>query len=163
MAYHTQHRRDGMAKINKVGHVVLNVSDLDTSIAFYTAALGMELMTHNTERHMAFLSFGTQHHDIALCQAPAGADRGILGINHIALQSEGGAEELKQLYGRLLNAGAQIDRTTEHSTTLSVYFFDPDGNRLEIFAEKMSPEEGRRVLRQGGGTNRPLVLEPSLT
>jgi catechol 2,3-dioxygenase-like lactoylglutathione lyase family enzyme len=30
-----------MAKINKVGHVVLNVSDLDTSIAFYTAALGM--------------------------------------------------------------------------------------------------------------------------
>ena len=54
-----------MAKINKVGHVVLNVSDLDTSIAFYTAALGMELMTHNTERHMAFLSFGTQHHDIA--------------------------------------------------------------------------------------------------
>jgi catechol 2,3-dioxygenase-like lactoylglutathione lyase family enzyme len=28
-----------MAKINKVGHVVLNVSALDTSIAFYTAAL----------------------------------------------------------------------------------------------------------------------------
>jgi hypothetical protein len=44
-----------------------------------------------------------------------------------------------------------------------VYFFDPDGNRLEIFAEKMSPEEGRRVLRQGGGTNKPLALEPSLT
>ena len=66
-----------------------------------------------------------------------------LGINHIAMQIEGGAEELSQLYGRLLKAGAQIDRTTEHSTTLSVYFFDPDGNRLEIFAEKMSPEEGR--------------------
>ena len=82
-----------MAKINKVGHVVLNVSDLDTSIAFYTAALGMEIMAHNTERHMVFLSFGTQHHDIALCQAPAGADRGILGINHIAMQIEGGAEE----------------------------------------------------------------------
>jgi catechol-2,3-dioxygenase len=152
-----------MAKINKVGHVVLNVRDLNASLAFYTQALGMELMAHNAERHMAFLSFGTQHHDIALCQASAGAERGVLGINHIAMQIEGGAEELGQLYGRLLKAGAQIDRTTEHSTTLSVYFFDPDGNRLEIFAEKLSPDEGRRVLREGGGTNKPLELEPILT
>ena len=152
-----------MAKINKVGHVVLNVRDLDASVAFYTTALGMELVTHNTQRQMAFLSFGTQHHDIALCQASAGAERGGIGINHIAMQIEGGAEELRQLYGRLLTAGAQIDRTTEHSRTLSVYFFDPDGNRLEIFAEKLSPEEGIRVLRQGGGMNKPLTLEPSLT
>src|SRR5262245_4983301 len=82
----------------------------------FTEALGMEIMAHNTERQMAFLSFGTQHHDIALCQAPAGAERGVLGIIHIAMQIEGGAEELSQLYGRLLKAGAQIDRTTEHST-----------------------------------------------
>jgi len=152
-----------MARINKVGHVVLNVRDLDASMAFYTTALGMELVTHNTQRQMAFLSFGTQHHDIALCQAPAGAERGAIGINHIAMQIEGGVEELSQLYGRLLKAGAQIDRTTEPSTTLSVYFFDPDGNRLEIFAEKLRPEEGIRVLREGGGINKPLALEPSLT
>ena len=149
-----------MAKINKVGHVVLNVRDVNASVAFYTEALGMEVMTHNPERQMAFLSFGTQHHDIALFQAPAGAERGTLGINHIAMQIEGGEEELRQLYGRLLKAGVQIDRTTEHSTTLSVYFLDPDGNRLEIFAEKMSPEEGMKTLREGGGTNKPLALEP---
>ena len=151
-----------MARINKVGHVVLNVRDLDASMAFYTTALGMELVTHNTQRQMAFLSFGTQHHDIALCQAPADAERGVIGINHIAMQIEGGAEELSQLYGRLLAAEAKIDRTTEHSTTLSVYFFDPDGNRLEIFAEKLRPEDGIRVLREGGGMNKPLALEPSL-
>ena len=152
-----------MARINKVGHVVLNVRDLDASMAFYTTALGMELVTHNRQRQMALLSFGTQHHDIALCQAPAGAARGTIGLNHIAMQIAGGVEELSQLYGRLLAAGAQIDRTTEHSTTLSVYFFDPDGNRLEIFAEKLSPEEGLRVLREGGGKNQPLALEPSHT
>ena len=149
-----------MAKINKVGHVVLNVRDVEDSLQFYTEALGMELMAYNTERHMAFLSFGTQHHDIALVKAPEGAERGGLGINHIAMQIDGGEEQLRQLYGRLLKAGADIDRTTEHSTTISVYFFDPDGNRLEIFAEKLSPEEGRRVLREGGGANRPLELEP---
>ncbi|HEY7493734.1 MAG TPA: VOC family protein [Candidatus Tectomicrobia bacterium] len=150
-----------MAKINKVGHVVLNVRNIDASVAFYTQALGMELMVHHQERHMAFLSFGTQHHDIALFQAPEGAQSGGLGINHIAMQIEGGKAELQQLYGRLLTAGARIDRTTEHSGTLSVYFFDPDGNRLEIFAEKFSPEEGMRVIREGGGVNKPLALEPS--
>ena len=71
-------------------------------------------------------------HCIALCQAPAGAERGALGINHIAMQIEGGAEELRQLYGKLLKACASIERTTEHSTTLSVYFFDPDGNRPSL-------------------------------
>ena len=59
-----------MPRVNKVGHVVLNVKDVDESIQFYTDALGMELMSHNTERHMAFLSFGDQHHDIAVFKAP---------------------------------------------------------------------------------------------
>jgi hypothetical protein len=44
-----------------------------------------------------------------------------------------------------------------------VYFFDPDGNRLEIFAEQLPLEDGIRVLREGGGMNKPLALEPSLT
>ena len=149
-----------MPKINKVGHVVLNVKDVDASIKFYTEALGMELMTHNTERQMAFLSFGSQHHDIAVCKASVGSEQGGLGLNHIAMQIEGGLEELRHLYTRLLNAGAEIQRTTEHSTTLSVYFSDPDGNRLEIFAEKWDAEEAREVLRNGGGHNEPLALEP---
>ena len=152
-----------MARVNKVGHVVLNVKDVDASIKFYTEALGLELMAHNTERHMAFLSFGTQHHDIALFKAPVGAEQGGLGLNHIAMQIDGGLEELRELHGRLLTAGAEVQRTTDHSTTFSVYFIDPDGNRLEIFADKWEPEEGRRILREGGGRNEPLVLEPVTT
>ena len=149
-----------MARVNKVGHVVLNVANLDASIKFYTDALGMDLMAHNLERHNAFLSFGTQHHDIALFQAPEGAQRGDLGLNHIAMQIEGGEEELRKLYGQLLNVGARIDRTTDHGLTRSVYFFDPDGNRLEIFCEMMTPEEGLKHMRSSRGTAKPLELEP---
>lgn len=148
-----------MPRVNKVGHVVLNVKDVDESIKFYTEALGMELMSHNTERHMAFLSFGSQHHDIAVFKAPVGAEQGVLGLNHIAMQIEGGEEELKQLYGRLLNAGAQIDHLTDHGLSRSVYFFDPDGNRLEIFCEMMDEEGGRHYMKETGGTAKPLELE----
>ena len=148
-----------MARVNKVGHVVLNVKDVDATIKFYTEALGMELMAHNTERHMAFLSFGTQHHDIAVFKAPVDAEQGVLGLNHIAMQIEGGEDELRQLYGRLLNAGAQIDHVTDHVMTHSVYFFDPDGNRLEIFCETMPMEDARTYMRDSLGTAKPLELE----
>ena len=152
-----------MARVNKVGHVVLHVRDVDQSIKFFTEALGMELMAHNQERHMAFLSFGTQHHDIALFMAPEGAQRSELGLNHIAMQIEGGEQELKELYGRLVTHGAKIDSTTDHGLTHSVYFFDPDGNRLEIFCETMDPEEGRQTMRSTRGTAKPLEIEPIIS
>ena len=44
-----------MPRINKVGHVVLNVKDVETSVKFYTEALGMEVMRLR-ESSAAFLS-----------------------------------------------------------------------------------------------------------
>ncbi|MFQ6030709.1 MAG: VOC family protein [Dehalococcoidia bacterium] len=148
-----------MARVNKVGHVVLNVKDVDASVKFYTEALGMELMAKN-QRNMAFLSFGSQHHDIALFPAPEGAERGDMGLNHIAMQIEGGEQELRELYGNLVKAGAQVDHTSDHGLTHSVYFQDPDGNHLEIFCEMMNPEEGLQFMKDSQGYAKPLELEP---
>ena len=150
-----------MARINKVGHVVLNVKDVEASAKFYTEALGMEVMRLR-EGNAAFLSFGTQHHDIALFKAPEGAERGQLGLNHIALQIEGGETELRQLYGRLVQQGAKVDFTTDHGMTHSVYFFDPDGNRLEIFSQEMPAAEAKQFLhdaRAVADVMQPLDLE----
>lgn len=151
-----------MARINKVGHVVLNVKDVEASAKFYTEALGMEVMLLR-EGNAAFLSFGTQHHDIALFKAPEGAEQGTLGLNHIALQIAGDETELRQLYGRIVQQGAKIDFTTDHGMTRSVYFFDPDGNRLEIFCEAMDPESGRQYMREGVNlSNKNYQPEPIL-
>ena len=154
-----------MPRINKVAHVVLNVGDIDASIEFYSKALGMEVVSHNKERKMAFLSFGTQHHDFGLFQRAAkdsvrDREAGQVGLNHIAMQIEGGIEELKVLYGRLLANGAQGTRTVNHEVTNSVYFLDPDGNRLEIFCETMDPEAGIALMRDGRSRSDPLELEP---
>ena len=150
-----------MPRINKVGHVVLNVKDVETSVKFYTEALGMEVMRLR-ENSAAFLSFGTQHHDIALFKAPEGAEMGSLGLNHIAFQIEGGETELRQLYGRLVQHGAKVDYTTDHGMTHSVYFFDPDGNRLEIFSQEMPAADAKQFLhdaRTVADVMQPLDLE----
>lgn len=147
-----------MTKVNKVGHVVLSVRDPEQSAKFYADALGMEIVSSNTERRSAFLSFGTQHHDIALFAAPEGAEKGNLGLNHIALQIEGGVDELQELHQKLVDMGVKIDRLSEHGITTSVYFFDPDENRIEIFCEMMDTKEGLEYMRQRDGVSTPLKV-----
>jgi catechol 2,3-dioxygenase-like lactoylglutathione lyase family enzyme len=59
-----------MARIQKVSHVVLNVSDPAASAEWYSDVLGMEVMSSMESMGMVFLSFGTQDHDIALIKGP---------------------------------------------------------------------------------------------
>ena len=50
--------------------------------------------------------------------------------------------------------------TTDHTITKSVYFLDPDGNQLEIFAEGFDePSEALDFIRQGTYRVKPLELE----
>ena len=100
---------------------------------------------------MAFMSFGTQHHDIGLFRVKGEETRGNLGLGHVAMVIEGGMEELEEMHGRLASYGANIKSLTDHGMTKSVYFEDPDGNRLEIYYDTMSQEEGKRFLSERGG------------
>ena len=150
-----------MARINRLQHIVLNCRNVAASVDFYTNILGMEVVSYNRERDMAFLSFGAEHHDIALFPYREPADRlekNHLGLNHIALEIEGGPTELRELYSKLKASGVEIDGTLDHVMSQSVYFFDPDGNRLEIFAD-MLHEEAKDWLHENGGVAKPLVLE----
>jgi catechol 2,3-dioxygenase-like lactoylglutathione lyase family enzyme len=155
-----------MARINKVGHVVLGCRDPQTSITFYTEILGMELVNFNPELQMAFFSFGEQHHDIAVIKVPEDQAVGSTGLSHTALQIAGGEAELRELYQHLKAHGVRVEFTAEHFLTKSVYFFDPDGNRLEIFCESMAMAAAKQYLheaRELSALMQPLDLEPTTT
>ena len=143
-----------MARIGRVGHVVLRVTDVDAAEAFYRDALGME--TVRRSEGAAFMSFGTQHHDIGLFSVNGEHTRGNVGLGHVALVVDGGMPELQELHQRLLDNGVEIASLTDHGMTKSVYFNDPDGNRLEIYVDLMEPLDGKRFLaeRVGGGNDR---------
>ncbi len=146
-----------MARISRVGHIVLNVSDVETAVPFYRDVLGMETVRRSGNN--AFMSFGTQHHDIGLFQVKTEPSRGSLGLSHAALVIEGGISELEDLYQRLLDHGVQDIRLTDHGMTKSVYFRDPDGNRLEIYCDVFEPAEGKRFLAERMGEAKPFSFE----
>lgn len=135
-----------MTKINKVGHVVLAVHDPQRSIEFYSKNLGMELVNFLPEMQMAFLSFGERDHDIAVIKVPDDAPVGSAGLAHTALEIAGGPDELRELYAGMKDRGVAVEMTADHILTQSFYFLDPDGNRIELYTQAMTPAEGKEYL-----------------
>jgi catechol 2,3-dioxygenase-like lactoylglutathione lyase family enzyme len=124
----------------RITHIGLNVRDLATSVDFYSRCMGMKVMK-SADGRFATVSFGYQHHDIALIPArlPPTAPSPV-GMNHFAVEVRDYAE-LVQFTGRLMDAGVAIERAIDHRTGMGVYFKDPDGNSLELWCENFPSME----------------------
>ncbi|MEX2598751.1 MAG: VOC family protein, partial [Dehalococcoidia bacterium] len=122
-----------MPNINRVGHVVLMISDVERSIAFYRDVLGMELVRHDKDIKHAFMSFGRQHHDIGLFQVKEEATRGTIGLSHLAVVINGGYDELVEHYEHAKAAGAEVTGAMDYGMTKGFYIKDPDGHRIEVY------------------------------
>lgn len=138
-----------MIQARRLGHVVLKVRDARRSKEFYTRALGLKVAHEDLEHGAVFLSFGTQHHDLALFQlatgeAPAATQP---GLHHTAWQL-GSFEELQAAHRELRQVGIPIESTVGHNVTRSVYFHDPDGNRVELYCDMV--EGGFDAMRTMG-------------
>ena len=154
-----------MTRIVGVRHAVLGVRDPQRSITFYTEALGMELVKFLDDMQMAFLSFGESDHDLAVVKVPDDQPVGSSGLAHTALQIDGGPEQLKELYRALKGRGVEVEMTADHVTSQSMYFLDPDGNRLELYSQVMAPAEGKQYMRDAREATdllRPLDLDAAV-
>ena len=133
-----------MAKPKRIGHLVLNVKDVESATKFYTDVLGFEIALERPG-FGTFLTCGRIHHDLALFQAKEGAQEvveGGLGLNHMAVQVED-YEELKDYYNRLQEYYEVTElRTVDHSMTKSIYIKDPDGNGIELFLQHLRYRRG---------------------
>jgi len=147
-----------MAKPKRIGHLVLNVKDLEASTKFYTDILGFQVSRQRETG--TFLTCGKIHHDLALFQAAPDAapvTPGGLGLNHMALQVED-FDTLTEFYHRLEDYKIEM-RTTDHSMTKSIYISDPDGNGIELFCNSQdNAVDGLAEMRREGRKNKELIF-----
>ena len=126
-----------MVKPKQLGHLVLRVRDLDRSQSFYEDVLGLQVTTAIPGR-MVFLSAGeTSSHELALMSVGAdapGPEKGRVGLYHFAWEMES-FEDLRQIYGELKQKDVKVGGIGDHGISIGVYFFDPDGNEIEVFYE----------------------------
>jgi catechol 2,3-dioxygenase-like lactoylglutathione lyase family enzyme len=122
-----------MAQVQGLGHVGIYVRDLDRMVAFYRDVMGMQVTKQNWRAGMVFLSANPEavDHEIALMRGrPTSEDPHL--INQISLRVASLAD-LRAFHQRLVAEGYRIDVVVNHASAIGCYFFDPEGNRTEVF------------------------------
>ncbi|MEE9198452.1 MAG: VOC family protein [Dehalococcoidia bacterium] len=147
-----------MIKPKRLGHLVLRVRDVNRSVEFYSQVLGLRV-TGRVGDSMAFFSSTEDHHDLAVMgigeKAP-GPEPDRVGLYHFAYQL-GSFDELREAYRFLKEKDVNIAGLGDHGATKSLYFFDPDGNEIEVYCD--APEHEGKKLDQLFTETGPLDLE----
>lgn len=131
----------------RLGHVHLEVRDVERSTEFYRGLLGLDI----TEQQgpFRFLSNGPAHHDLALQQAPRA------GLYHAAFEVDT-QDELRGI-ADWLNERSISFQAVDHGISHALYFVDPDGLGVEVFVDRRG-EVGST--RSWDGRSRPLRWPP---
>jgi len=126
--------------VKELGHLVLYVTDLKRSAAFYGEVLGWEVAFPETLGiPAAAFSSGRTHHELLLIEVGEGAASQPhgrrLGLYHFGLKIGDSDEELREAVARLDEAGVTVVGASDHTVTHSLYILDPDGNEVELYID----------------------------
>jgi catechol 2,3-dioxygenase-like lactoylglutathione lyase family enzyme len=122
-----------MAEITGLGHVGLYCHDLEKMRDFYARVLGLTITDEDLERGICFLSAApaAEHHELALARAKDPAQK-THNVQQVSFKVKS-LDDVRAFYHRLRDAGMKIDRTVSHGIACSVYFYDPEDNRVELY------------------------------
>ncbi len=131
-------------------HLGLEVRDLPRMQEFYTAVLGLSVsdrgVSERRRQEMVFMT-GTPaaHHQLVLVAGEPHEGEG-RRLDHIAF-AVGTLAVLRVVRDLAEGTGATV-RAVDHGNAWSIYFADPEGNQVEVFARSQSemPQPFGRLL-----------------
>ena len=144
-------RRPSPVRVQRLGHVVIQVRDLERSKRFYTEIFNFRVSDDATAGGVFLTAIG-DHHTIGLFPSDGEnaeiPPKGAVRLHHFALQVES-MEELFEIRAYLKERGVPIvweGRRAQGGHT-SVEFLDPDGYHLELFCDmdQLAPGQKSRV------------------
>ena len=148
-----------MLNIRKIHHVAYRCHDAKETVEWYHKHLDMDFVlaiaedhvpsTHAPDPYMhVFMDVGGGN-VLAFFELPNSPEMGRDSntpewVQHIALEVES-VEVLETAKARLEAAGIPVIGVTNHTIFKSIYFFDPNGHRLELAANTGSPEMMKKL------------------
>ena len=126
-----------MIQVLGIDHVAISVRDLDRSLEFYTKVIGLKI----TEREISkpgieyFLDCGSSL--VGLIQGEKDGKKHLLedaglGGNHFAFRAR--TKDFDRIVEEIRERKIPITFSKKREKSWSLYFLDPDGNKLEITA-----------------------------
>ncbi len=132
-------------EIRELGHLVLYVRDLATSVRFYRDVLGWRPIFGGDDGPMPFpvAAFSAPsnrtHHELLLIEvgpdAAALPEGRHLGLYHFGLKVGDSDDELREALATLEANGVKVLGASDHTVTHSLYIADPDGNEIELYID----------------------------
>ncbi len=121
-----------------IGHVHLTVKNLDRSLSFYRDLLGFEVTAWFGDSAV-FLSAGGYHHHIGLNtwydEKSTKIPKREIGLYHFAILYPT-RKELARAFKKLWEEKYPIQGASDHGVSESIYIADPDGNGVELYADR---------------------------
>ena len=140
--------RPSPARIRRLGHVVIQVRNLERSLRFYTEVLNFRV-SDDASAGGVFLTAIGDHHTIGLfpsdgedAQIPS---KGAVRLHHFAMQVDS-LDDLFEFRAYLRERGVPIvwEGRRAMGGHTSVEFLDPDGYHLELFCDMDQLAPGTR-------------------
>jgi catechol 2,3-dioxygenase-like lactoylglutathione lyase family enzyme len=125
-------------RVQKLGHAVVNVGDLERSKRFYTEVLGFKVSDvypgSMMPGGMVFLRCNGDHHCLALVGGASPAGPAARTLHHLAFELAT-LEEIFRARDHLAAHGVEIvyQGRRRAGCQVSVEFLDPDGHHLELY------------------------------
>ena len=140
--------------IQRIHHVAYRCKDAKQTVEWYQKYLGMDFILAIAEDQVpstkapdpymhVFLNAGSGN-VLAFFELPNSPEMGRdentpAWVQHIAFKIDS-LEELDQVKARLQADGIEVVGPTDHTIFKSIYFFDPNGHRLELAADTATPK-----------------------
>jgi len=115
----------------KFAHFVLRTGQFEKMAEWYRVVLAARIVFR--DERLCFLSYDDEHHRLALINVPglAARDPASAGTDHVAYAYRD-LGELLATYRRLKAHGIVPHWPINHGVTTSMYYRDPDNNRVEL-------------------------------
>lgn len=145
--------------VQQVHHVAYRCKDAKETVQWYGKHLGMKFVLAIAENEVpstgapdpymhVFLDAG-RGNILAFFELPNQPEMGRdpntpAWVQHLALKVES-VDKLLETKAKLQAAGIEVIGPTNHTIFKSIYFFDPNGHRLELAADCATPEMMRKL------------------
>ena len=117
-----------------LGHVGIYADDLMKQRDFYTRVIGLSIADEDLDgRGMCFMSADpvSEHHEFVLMKGRVSSDD-TNTIQQISFKVPT-IQDLRDYHKRLLDKDIKVERIVSHGNAFGMYFFDPEGNRVELY------------------------------
>ena len=152
-----------MARPSKFAHVVYSTRRYEEMVDWYERVFEAKVVYQNPA--FAFLTYDDEHHRFAFANlsvlAPdsrASEKRDNAGVNHVAY-TYANLGDLLATYDRLKGMGIHPYWRIHHGITLSLYYRDPDGNRMEFQVDSLTVDEANAYMQTDAFAANPAGVE----